>query len=78
MSQERRDEEELVRCVSKVHQFTLHPPSSIALVLRDVVDQLAEVSPGAPFVEDYNPVPLRADAGLAAPPYEAALRMADC
>ena len=48
------------------------------MVLRDVVDQLAEASPGAPFVEDYNPVPLRADAGLAAPPYEAALRMADC
>ena len=47
------------------------------MVFRDVLDQLAEVAPHRPLVEQYNPVPLRLDAG-AGPPYGAVLRMADC
>ena len=47
------------------------------MVFRDVLDQLAEVAPHRPLVEQYNPVPLRLDAG-AGPPSGAVPRTADC
>lgn len=49
------------------------------MILRDVLDELSEISPSLPLVEDYNPVRLRSDSGVDGPlPHEVYLQMADC
>jgi len=47
------------------------------MVLRDVTNQLVEITPDKFYIEQYNPVKFRSDAGLP-PPFEAHLKMADC
>jgi hypothetical protein len=65
-------------CLHREDGSALSGTLDLWLALCDVVHQLKRIDPRRPFVEDYNPIPIRTDVKFGTANHELLLEMAKC